>query len=177
MRSIAGDTPNPVEATKKISELAEVSLQAAAIRVVTCLPSGYVFAQVSDGSVISSGRSLDTVASQPAVGTPIDELFPSAGHVWKGNLGGRRYIWWQFDEARELPSVDETGDWRDVLSEIVTAIGIRTKDVPKFKARVNGIVAFANGQVKAKRSKRQSTPLVCRGSKVLRLRITEYLDC
>jgi hypothetical protein len=147
--------PLPLEATARVANGAEVSFQAATIKLLNCLGSGFIFAQVENGSVVSSGRSRGTLANQPNIGSTIepDALFPWTPNRWRQQVGTARYYWWQFKGDVALPAANSNHDWRVLLDSIIDDIKVRSDDIPKFKMKVNGIIAYANGNTRENRTR------------------------
>jgi len=146
--------PSPPDAIKYVASSAEVSLQAAMIRVHAFQEPGIVYAQIQNGFVVESGRSKGTLASPPQPGTAIDprSLFPWTPHRWEIKIGTSRYYWWQFKGDVVLPNVNTSGDWRELLNEIINDIKIPGNDVADFKLKINGIISYANGRRKTDRT-------------------------
>jgi hypothetical protein len=147
--------PLPLEATARVANKAEVSFQAATIKVLNCLGAGYIFAQVQNGVVVSSGRSRGTLANQPDIGRTIEPgaLFPWTPHRWGQQVGTSQYCWWQFKGDVGLPAANSNQDWRALLDSIIDDIKISADNIPKFKMKVNGIIAYANGNTKENRTR------------------------
>ena len=138
---------DPLKVSKIISEVANVSLQAASLKLIASLSKGYVFAQIDAGIVILSGKSADTLASNPKVGSTIkpDTLFPFSTQS-KSN----GYYWWKFEESSEFVPTED--DWRETLDEIIGDIGIPADNIKSTKDKLNGIISYANILVKDKRT-------------------------
>jgi hypothetical protein len=145
---------SPPDAINHIVRSAEVSRQAAMIRVNACQKPGIVYVQLQNGIVVASGRSNATLANPPPPGTPINprSLFPWTPHRWQVRIGGVQCFWWQFKGDVSLPTENTNDDWRRLLNEIIENIMIQEHDVSKFKSRVNGIISYANSQVKSDRT-------------------------
>lgn len=150
-----GESPHPLEATTRVASGAEVSFQAATIKVLNCLDASYIFAQVQDGVVVSSGRSRGTLANQPGIGSTIKPgaLFPWTPHRWERQVGTSYYYWWQFKGDVVLPPANSNQDWRELLNSIIDDIKVSADDIPKFKMKVNGIIAYANGNTRENRTR------------------------
>jgi IrrE N-terminal-like domain len=158
MKEKIDEFPCPPDAIRHVARSAEVSLQAAMIRVHACHGPGIVYAEIHNGFVVASGRSNGTLADPPQPGTAIDprSLFPWTPHRWEANMTGTsRHFWWQFKGDVALPSADTNEDWRELLDKIINDIKIPGNDVTNFKARINGIISHANGRRKTDRTSAQ----------------------
>jgi hypothetical protein len=142
---------NPLAALHNVVEQAVVSVQAATIKIMNMIPEGHIIVQLDYRSVVSSMRSPGTLASAPPMGTQIDPdaIFPWA-HQWKREFNGRRFIWWTFPADMPVPIIQTTKEWREILNEII--IDLVPPEIDKFKATLNGILAFANGSVRGNRT-------------------------
>ena len=121
-----------------------VSFAASRIKVENSLPKGYVYAQFSNGMLISRGRSSATMTgTQGLENTDIDELFPHASKRWKKTTSTDEYYWWYFSEETPLANQSQR-EWREIFDEIVNDIGIPAADIAKFKQRVSGVLSSAN---------------------------------
>jgi hypothetical protein len=145
--------PEPLEATSRVARRAEVSFQAATLKVLNCLASGYIFAQIENGVVIASGRSFGTLANPPRVGSAVDPetVFPWSPPRWQRRIGESCVYWWQFRGVDALPD-GNSQDWRELLNEIIGDIKVPHDDVHKFKSKLNGIIAYANANVRKNRT-------------------------
>lgn len=97
---------DPEQLISEVSAKADVSYQAAIIKIIQSLPPVFVYAQVGDlGEVLSSARSPGTLVSPPAWGTTIDpeSVYTFYSERYQFTLGGREYIWWRF--APEIPEI------------------------------------------------------------------------
>jgi Zn-dependent peptidase ImmA (M78 family) len=152
LNKIQRDSLNPGDFTRDVATLANVSLQAATIKVINFLPPGYIFAHVENDVVTLSGRSPGTLANAPAVGKWIS---PDAVFPWirpqRQQLGGTAFYWWQFTGDVPLPT-GANGDWRELLEEILTQSRVPPDQIAKFKSSLNGIIAGANGQIRENRT-------------------------
>jgi hypothetical protein len=63
-----------------------------------------------------------------------------------------RYYWCQFKGYVALLSANSTQDWA-LLDSIIDDIKVSADDIPKFKMKVNGIIAFANGHTRENRTR------------------------
>lgn len=143
-------TPNKI--VPYISETADVSSLAATITVINSLSSGYIFAYIDDnGTVLSSGRSTDTIANNHGWGTTIDpeNEFPYCKNFWKFSIDNNTYCWWKFPDEVELKVDPTDNDWRSVLDQIVNEINIPLGQQQSYKSSLNGCLAYANSRVRS----------------------------
>lgn len=151
VENLIQDSDDPLELTQRISEEGDVSIQASAIKLIQCLPPGYLFAQVSeDNFVISSSRSHKTIASKLWHGARIEPeaVFQDCSNIFSLKVGDSAYYWWRFDESVSLPRRTTRMNWREILDQIVDDIDSPGIEKAKYKASINGVVAFANSSVK-----------------------------
>jgi Zn-dependent peptidase ImmA (M78 family) len=155
VKEVIEEFPLPLAAVAHIARNAEVSFQAATIKVLGCLEAGSIYAQVQEGIVISSGRSRGTLANQPSIGDRIKPLssFAWTRHRWSRVVGNSEYHWWQFKGDSAPPTSGTNEDWRELLNAIVADIGVNGSNVSKFKLKVNGIIAYANGRTRTNRTR------------------------
>jgi hypothetical protein len=153
VEGILGQHDNPCEMLEDIRIGADVSFDAALIRLNNALPSGYIYSLVKDdGLVMSAGRSEGTLASRPERGTLLDfnTAFPASTARWAMALRGGICAWWYFPRETTLPDVDETRGWREVLDEILCDLDLDGDVIRTVRQTVNAIVAYANSTVSNK---------------------------
>ncbi|WP_277969585.1 ImmA/IrrE family metallo-endopeptidase [Sphingomonas echinoides] len=151
MQSIVASTSDAAASTRIVVESADVSIQAATVKLLNSLPAGYVFARVHAGEVTWSGNSIGTLASRVPYGpVDVDSLFPAAEqHSWAAGSDGY-YHWWQLKDALPLPDIEEGDDWRLLLQQILDDIPLF--DPNKLRSSIHGVIAAANGSVRENRS-------------------------
>ncbi len=137
--------------TKVLIQKAKISSHAATIKIKDTIESGYIFAALtSDNEVMFSGRSDGTLANPPEWGKKIvpKKLFPYCNNFLIVEINGFRYYWWNFNENIAIQESTKNGDWRKILEEIISDIGIPSSEQQKFKQSLNGIISFANSQTR-----------------------------
>ncbi|MFH0959521.1 MAG: ImmA/IrrE family metallo-endopeptidase [Pseudomonadota bacterium] len=136
--------------TKQIVREAEVSPIAATIKIKDTLDCGYIFAALRNNEVLFSGRSEETLANPPKWGEKIlpEEVFPFCKNRHQFMINGVNYYWWVLDKSVSIPKSAELADWRELLKEIISEIGIPTSGQKKFIQSLNGVIANANGSVR-----------------------------
>jgi hypothetical protein len=144
---------NPLDALFEIADKAAVSLTAASIKLMDCLPPNYVLATSGNGVVDRSSRSKGTLAATIARGTNLHETnpYPFPCRKWTRLRQGTTFSLWQFDTLTDLHVPVDDRPWRDILDEIVSDIIPDETDGRKFKASVNGVTSYANGAIRVDR--------------------------
>ena len=144
---------NPLDALFGIFNAAQVSLQAASIKFINCLPSNYVIASSKGGRVDWSSRSDGTLAGMVPRGTNLASVnpFPFSCNRWTRQLNGYSYDLWCFDVLDKLSKCDDSKPWREILDEIVCQIIPGEPEQKRFKASINGVTSNANGMVRRDR--------------------------
>jgi len=150
VRSIRQEHDSPCDILEHIRIGADVSFDAALIRLNSVLPPGYLYGVLNeDGVVISAGRSVGTLAGRPERGTLLnfDTAFPASAKRWSMPLRGGICGWWYFPREMTLPAADETLSWRELLNEILTDLELDEEISKKIKQSVNAIVSYANSMM------------------------------
>jgi IrrE N-terminal-like domain len=123
VRKLAGRFENPCEVVERVIEMADVSMDAALIRLRSILDPGYVYALVdNEGLVVSSGRSDGTFVTAPERGLYLDKdtAFPASDARWESRGRDRVWVWWRFANEVELPISSDERDWREILNGILS---------------------------------------------------------
>jgi hypothetical protein len=152
-RELATTTSDPLSAARMIAAEADVSFHAATIKLSNILEPGYVFVQVRDGRVTSSGRSNGTIARAPVVSSTFSpgKMFGWAKCRWHEHRAGVEYFWWKLDA--QLPQRQDSAlGWREILDKIVAETDLDGVDPKTIKHSINGVIASANGKVKTART-------------------------
>ncbi|WP_373490302.1 ImmA/IrrE family metallo-endopeptidase [Parasphingorhabdus sp.] len=128
-------------AMRAVYDIAKVSAQAAALRVIQLGPAGFVVSAVRDDLIEWSGKTSGTTTRLPNRGDVISNISMPTHHDPRIlALGQTRYYWWKEREELEIPA-RPSGEWRDILETIVSDFPIDKKH--KVKQRVNAIVGGA----------------------------------
>ena len=140
---------NPLDALFRVFNLAEVSLQAASIKFVGCLPPNHVIASSIGGRVDWSSRSDGTLAAPVPRDTDLGVInpFPFPCERWTKIVNGTTFDLWHFTASDDLPTNNIQLPWRDILHVIVSSIIPDKIGQQKFKASINGVTSNANGMV------------------------------
>lgn len=141
---------DPSETLEIIADGADVSVDAAIIKMIGLMPPGYVYAFLdADGAVRSSGRSDGTRVARPSRGTFLDprSVFPKSDQRWSRALRGASCCWWHFPGKIKLPMSDDSRTWQEILNDILSDLGITGDESLKIKQSLNGIIGFINGDI------------------------------
>lgn len=151
MHNIVASTSDAAASTMIVVEAANVSIQAATVKILNSLPAGYVFARIYAGEVTWSGNSNGTLANRVPYGqVDVDALFPTAElHSWATGSDGY-YHWWKLKDTLALPNAEPDDDWRLLLKQILNDIPFC--DQKKLSSSIHGILAAANGSIRDNRS-------------------------
>lgn len=154
---------SPADIFQHIIKVADVSPSAACIKMITSLPSGYIYAEVNDDfEVLSSGRSKDTVVYEQRIESNISNYndIYQYGRAYRISIDGYNYIWWKLDYL-ECPRVNDDREWREVLDSIVEDVVADRATRQNFKQRLNGFLAAANDKVKSNNRTKDSIYTAC----------------
>lgn len=127
-----------------VTEVADVSLSAAALRVIQFGPPGYILAHIRNERVSLIGQTRGTRATLPDVGVTSESVQFSAFEELEpfvGNSSSIR-IWKELERMNTPNSPDR--DWRTILNEMLNCIPIERRDVAQ--SRVNAILGYPIGQ-------------------------------
>lgn len=150
LREAVEKTQNLARLHARVIEDCDVSAHAATIRLTKFLPANIVFAVVRDGVVAHGGRTDGTLAPQPNwnVALPASP-YEYAKHHYVASLDQQTLHWWVLPDKVVIKRTDPR-TWREVLEAIANDLGIPADDQKRYKASVNGVVAAANGAVRAR---------------------------
>lgn len=128
--------------------LCHVSVHVAALRLVSELPTGWLFVLPNvDGTVELSARSLGTVPTPPRRGTEflLANLRAFAGSYERCVFGARTVHWFNFGPV-SLPDLQsDTRAWRDVLQEVTTRHSEDETAAKRLAHSISSIVGYAHG--------------------------------
>jgi hypothetical protein len=74
-------------------------------------------------------------------------MYPASDQRWEMHHRDGLYVWWHFPNEVELPTAADSREWRQVLDDIVSDLGLGPVETQRIKQMVNGIVAYANSQL------------------------------
>ncbi|MDP1652587.1 MAG: ImmA/IrrE family metallo-endopeptidase [Rhodocyclaceae bacterium] len=137
-------TNDPAVTLKAIIDTVGISTQAATIKMMQCLPPGFVCTESHPGKSTQYHRSPGTVISPP-YGEDL-ELVGRYEQMADGRFsfrhGSYRYRWWFFSRAHEVPTEKLRRPWREALADILASVPSERR---KFvQQSLNGIVAAAH---------------------------------
>lgn len=138
---------DPCEMLSMIRHCADVSFDAALIRLLNALMPGYLYALVNEeGLVVSSDRSQGTLVSSLERGSFVDlgVRFRASNAQWSMPFRGGSLIWWHFPREHELPEISDNREWREILNKILEDLDIEGSNSSTIRQTINGIVAYAN---------------------------------
>ena len=127
-----------------ITQVADVSLQAASLRIMQCGPPGYLFAGVRNGQIISAGRTYGTKGGRPPIGALVKDLdMPAYEDAEILSYGPIAYHWWKSRMQIEIPDCPAT-PWRDIFGHILSSV----ESSKQFEVRqqLNAIIGNALGR-------------------------------
>jgi Zn-dependent peptidase ImmA (M78 family) len=151
VRAEISSRTNPCEIVDAVAESADVSADAALIRINGLLSAGYIYALInSDGVVVSSGRSNGTLANRPIWGRRLDDTtaFPSSDAQWRVRFRDGTCIWWHFPQIVNLHTFHDAREWRQIMNDILDALGIDPATAKTLKQTISGIIGYTNGVVR-----------------------------
>lgn len=128
-----------------ILQVADVSHQAALIRVERYGPPGFIGATVRDGVVVDARRTKGTRARPLLVGTRLDQADLQITELPRSlSNGDTHYFWWKIrDEIEVQPFPSEP--WRDILDGILTIVPPDQRELTRI--RVNAVAGLAIGRL------------------------------
>lgn len=150
LRDAIDSIENLADLHAKIVQDCDVSAHAATIRLTKSLPGNIVFAVVRDGLVAHAGRTDGTLALPPSWNARLPRnLYEYAKHHYVASIDQQTLHWWVLPDKVMIGGSDSRS-WREVLDAITSDLNIPFADQRRYKASVNGVVAAANGAVKAR---------------------------
>jgi hypothetical protein len=154
VKHCASKSSDPSATMRSIASHAKTSPQAAALKLCGCLGPGYVFAQCTEGLVTLSARSPGTIANKPSSGSPaaFRQTLDWAPFNWQIEIGSSVFRWWRFTDDVAPIALDVPADWRALLEEILSDTGVKPDEMQKTKEMVNGVIGYANGSIRGRRS-------------------------
>lgn len=158
VREVLDKTEDLARVHRRVAKECDVSLHAAAIRLVNILPKNVVYAVARDGVVEFAGRSEGTLANAMAYDSAFNpDAYDYAESHYTVAYANRDVHWWTLPQRISVADADHR-DWRTILDEIVDDLAMADEDEQQFKKSVNGVIAYANGV--AKRSEDYSVATV-----------------
>lgn len=135
---------DPAKTLKEIIDKVKISPLAATIKLMQCLPPGFVCIETHPGISAQCHRSPGTVISAPYGNDPklLDRYDQRADEKFGLKHGDYRYRWWFFSHDHEIPKEKLERPWREALADILEIVPAEQR---KFvQQSLNGIVAAAH---------------------------------
>ena len=129
---------DPCEMLSVIRHCADVSFDAALIRLLSALMPGYLYALVNEeGIVVSSDRSQGTLVTRLERGSFVDleTRFLASDARWSMAFRGGSLIWWRFPREHELPEICDDREWREILNKILQDLNIEESNLDTINRR------------------------------------------
>jgi Zn-dependent peptidase ImmA (M78 family) len=150
--AIIKNKDNMEELVNIIFNEADVSAQAATIKAINELPSGFMCAEIGHNDlVVWAGRSTGTLANAPVRGSQLNRqrLSQFVAEQWEFELSGRAYLWLKVTNTADSRVEDDGVSWREVLDLILVDLRIDTPDeIKTIKQQINGVFSYANSNCK-----------------------------
>ncbi len=155
MQHVVLTSPNPAEALRTVQNQAEVSLQAASIKLFRALPPDYCLAYSQNGIIQWSTRSEGTLIGVPPVGLALDAVgfHDVPMEEWGISTDNGAYKFWKFNQFQLNTTSVTIRPWRTTLDIIATELFNEEAVPKKFKASLNGVTSNANGLIRMQRTR------------------------
>lgn len=131
---------------------ADVSPIAAGFKLVSDLSPGVIFAVINrDNTIAYSARSLGTIASVPSSDVRVADpksVYPYCEYFATELYGDQQYVWWRLPAEAHITDNGDSREWREVLEEILSDLGVKGTEKEKFRQSVNGVIGYANSATK-----------------------------
>jgi hypothetical protein len=146
VKSLLTGQIDPPSLVRMIQSNAQVSHQSAAYKLASCLPVGFVYAEVLPNGRLRPGASSHTpaVLPYPRQVDVLEGALPWATRRWKPT-GSTGFWWWDTNFHRE--PIPTEADWKVLLKAVLDEL-LPLEDQLAFKASLNGVLAAAHGQEK-----------------------------
>ena len=133
---------------KLIAKKCEVSLHAASIRLSQILPKNFVYAVERHDIVEFAGRSEGTFANMLEWGSDFDsDAYDYYEEHFSSSIGDRNIHWWKLPDSFSV-SESDVRSWREILTYILSDLGVGSDEMPRTKQSINGVFAYANDLAK-----------------------------
>jgi Zn-dependent peptidase ImmA (M78 family) len=127
-----------------VAQVADVSLHAAALRVLQLGPPGYVMSAVQDGRITWVGQTKGTKSRLPKSGGLVSQVnMPAFGEPEVYGNAMVSYYWWKERDTIGVPPMPE-GDWRSILEYMLLSVPPERQSLARSK--VNAIVGYRIGK-------------------------------
>lgn len=134
---------DPAKTLREILDIAKVSPLAATIKLMQCLPPGFVCTETLPGTSSQCYRSPGTVISAPYGDDPelLGRYDKLADEKFSLKYSYYQYYWWFFSQDHELPDEQLRRPWREALADIL--MFVPSAERAFVQQSLNGIVAAA----------------------------------
>lgn len=133
----------------QIIQQANVSPQAAAIRLLNFLPKNCLYIAAEENVILHSGCSVGSQVLQPKEGADFSAYqYEAVDSYSESCYSSTRYYWYKFKNELSIIATTDIRTWQDVLSAILSEVHIpmQGKDI---KQSINGVIAHAHGKSKS----------------------------
>ncbi len=139
---------NLAKVQSEISDFCQTSALAAAVRVSQFLPRNYIYATEKNGTVEFSGKTEGTLAGCLTWNVRFpDSVYDYCEEHFQARIGGRNIHWWKLPNKVGRVCKDRR-DWREILDNILSEIGVPPNKIAHTKSSLNGILGCANGWIR-----------------------------
>jgi Zn-dependent peptidase ImmA (M78 family) len=133
------------DAMHVIAQRAEVSLQAAALRVLKLGPPGYLVAATRSGMIEWTGRTKGTRSAPPREGNHIAHAeMPACETPEELCYNQITYVWWKEKGTIKPPRQPPADHWKVILADMLGLVPDSKRK--QLQGQVNAIVGYAIGK-------------------------------
>lgn len=144
--SLFGKNSNPAQTLDEILSTVKVSPQAATIKLMQCLPAGFICSEQGPRAQAQYYRSPGTITSAPyeADHEQLQRYDKLADAHFSLKSDRYQYCWWFFSHDHEIPGESINRPWKDVLADILR--GVPGPERFHVQQSLNGILSFASSR-------------------------------
>ncbi|NYT41541.1 ImmA/IrrE family metallo-endopeptidase [Sphingomonas sp. R-74633] len=133
------------DAMHVIAQRAEVSLRAAALRVLRLGPPGYLVAAARNDVIEWTGRTKGTRSHGPNEGELVSTIdMPACEEPQILRYNQTSYLWWKERGSIKPPRRAPSEGWRTILSEMLQLVPEEKSE--QIRRQINAIVGYAIGK-------------------------------
>lgn len=138
------ETGDPAAMQKIIIDTVGISPLAATIKLMQCLPPGFVCIETHPGIPTQYHRSPGTVIAAPRDDDPESTArYDRTAHgQFSSRHGQYRYRWWFFRHDHEVPKTKLGRPWREALDDILAQVPAERRGF--VRQSLNGVIAAAH---------------------------------
>ena len=164
------------ELHRAVVNAANVSDQAAAIRLIQVLPPEIVFIAVNGDKIKYIGKTEATTAPVPKIGESFDNHFYTLFRAHSTYLSNSAvYHWYDLNAVVEL-NLDDCRTWSEILARIIRDT-VGNDANKKHWMSINGIVSSANATVKSRNDDYSIIAIIIAIKNKLNRKELQYLWC